>query len=262
MKNKKSLLLVLIIIIICALALFFFQQNSSSKTTRPSTQKIIEKTQESFLIEGYPLEEVPLYQSQKIESSKFFVNQDPNSFEDYFGKPVNYFNVVFETESKTADTLAYYQSLMSEVDSEGGSDSRVQGKIGRYKVSASQYSDADSIYLQVYLPQEEYQATNPYFQDYPKIVELDPNWPEYESSYGLLNQKGGEVEYWQYFPFTKDEEEQNQLIEQYQQKYQTAENFSFNPENNIMHWKYNEYTVDMTFSKDHGRIYLMIRKPK
>jgi hypothetical protein len=113
----------------------------------------------------------------------------------------------------------------------------------------------------VYLPSEEYQETNRYFQNYPNIVEGTTTWEEYESSYGLLNQKGGEIEYTQYFPLPDKEEDQDKLINEYQEKYQQEEAYIYDENSGLMRFNKQEYSVALTFSKDHGRIYLVMRTP-
>ncbi len=265
MKTKKSLVIVLLLILFVAGLLGYFyllnrQTNSSVTKTKDSIEEPAEKT---YLLANYPIETVPLYELKKVSSSKFFVNDDPKNFAGYFGQPVNYYNVVFETEATPTDLLAYYRSLMSEVNEDTISTERIEGKIGKYKVSVSHYGNnpQNYAYLQVYLPVEEYQKVNPYFQDYPQIVEFDSSLIEHETAYGLLNQKGGEVEYWQYFSLPKEIEEQDKLIKSYQEQYQNQPSYSFEEKTGLMKWQDSGYTINLTFSKDHGRVYLMIRRP-
>ncbi len=272
MKHKKSILIALLVllILVCILGYAWIgkesrgSQQTGSKTTN-STVATQNKavTSEDYLLEGYPSKTVPLYKSKKVSASKFFVNKDPQRFAGYFGKTVNYFNVVFETEATPQEYLNYYRSLMSEANEESVSDSQIEGTIGKYKVEASHYGDNPENYgyLQVYLPEDEYQSDNRYFQNYPNLVEFDQTTPEYESSYGLLNQKGGEVEYTQYFLMPQKDEDRDALIQVYQEKHQAEQGYSFDEESGTMKWQKNGFTVTMTFSKDHGRIYLMIRKP-
>lgn len=271
MKNKNKFLIILLLLLLVLIFLIYRwyseKSNNLKKPLANTKNNIINQSNKpsdtnDYLLDGYPIETIPLYKLKKISSAKFFVNKDPKRLQDYFGKAVNYFNIVFVTDSDASETLNYYQSLMSEQDSNPPGD-RIQGKIGKYKVSVGQYADSDTkdVYLQAYLPSEEYQDINPYYQDYPTIVDLEKELSEYESSYGLLNQKGGEVEYSQYFQLPADEEDIDKLIKKYQEKYQVEQGFVFNDKSGLMNWKKDVYTVNMTFSKDHGRIYLMIRRP-
>lgn len=266
MKNKKTVIIVVILLLLLASVLlgkFLLGGRSDEVTATKVSDRPQEIDKNNYLLEGYPLDIVPLYKEKMVSSSKFFVNDDPQGFGGYFGNPVNYFNVVFETEAPASELLGYYRSLMSEINEDGVSDERVEGRIGKYKVSASHYGNnpQNYAYLQVYLPADEYQQSNRYYQDYPEVVEVDEAWSEYESSYGLLNQKGGEVEYTQYFPLPPEDEDRNKLIASYQEKYQQKEGYSFDEKTGLMRWKEGEYSIAMTFSKGHGRIYLMIRKP-
>jgi len=264
-KNKKSLIVFLLIFLLMAgiLGYRYLNQSPQSAGSENNPSEVsANPTDQNFLLEGYPEEVVPLYKSVKVSSSKFFVNDDPQSFGgEYFGNPVNYYNVVFETEATPEEMLNYYRSLMSETNPDSVSDESVEGKIGKYKVEASHFGDdpANYGYLQVYLPAEEFQKTNRYFQNYPNVVEIQESWPEHESSFGYLNQKGGEIEYWQFFPLTDDETERANLIKTYQEKYQNETGYSYNEETGLMNFSKDGYSVNMTFSEDHGRIYLMMR---
>lgn len=263
MKQKKFII-TLIVFLLCASLVGYLVTNSkdkgisSSKST--STSKTVEE--KSFLLEGFPLDTVPLYKMKMVSSSKFFVNKEPTRYADYFGKVVNYYNVVFETEATPEEFLRFYSYLMSEINEDSVSDSQIEGKIGKYKIGASHFGDNPKNYgyLQVYLPDNEYQENNRYFQDYPNVVDLDASLPEHESSFGLLNQKGGEIEYTQYFPLPSEEDDQNKLIETYKEKYQNENDYNYNEETGLMTWKKDAYSINMSFSKDHRRIYLMIRK--
>lgn len=265
MKQKKPLIITLILILICIS--FFSYLNIKNKDKKVATSKPITSTQvadkKNYLLEGYPLDTVPLYKMKMVSASKFFVNKDPSRYADYFGKVINYYNVVFETEATPKEYLEYYRSLMSEINEDSVSESQIEGKIGKYKITASHYGNNPKNYgyLQVYLSEEEYQEANRYYQEYPAVVDLKDSLPEYESSYGLLNQKGGEIEYTQYFPLTKEENEQDKLIDIYKEKYQNESDYNYNEETGLMQWKKDSYSINASFSKDHGRIYLMIRKP-
>lgn len=267
-KNHTLMAIVLVLIIAAVLGYRYLLPEEASETA--GTGNAVRTAQESdtaglpeYLLEGYPLTDVPLYRVRSVSSSKFFVNRDPSRRADYFGSRIHYYNVVFETESDAPETLRYYTSLMTERNTQSVPADRAEGTIGRYKVSVSQYADAPKkeIYLQVYLPEAEFSGENPYYGDYPNIVEVDPSWLEYESSYGLLNQKGGEVEYTQYFPLPEKEEDQDTLIREYREKLGSASGYSFDEKSGLMRWKTDPYSISLTFSKDHGRIYLMVRKP-
>lgn len=271
MNNYKRVIFALIVfLLVTALLGFLYKQygfgfGSIGKNSEPSADNAgansADQTEKVFMLDDYPLEEVPFFESVSVSSIKFFVNDDPQNFNDYFGQPVNYYNVVFETEATPEELFAYYRSIMDEEhEDKFRPPTQIQGKIGKYKVSASHYGNnpQNYAYLQVYLPSEEYQPENPYYGDYPKVVEIQSNWAEHENSYGLLNQKGGEVEYTQYFSMPENIDE---IIAQYQEKYQDQPEYTFNPDTGAMSWKNDKNKIILTFSKDHNRIYLMIRQP-
>lgn len=264
--NKKTITLIFFIILFLLLAGYLYQDNIKGKSsitrTASQTDTNVNETAEKdpFMLEGYPLETVPLYKLKTISSSKFFVNIDPTRSEDYFGKKVNYYNVVFKSDSKAIETLAYYSGLMTEKNTNSISDSQIEGLIGKYKVSVSQYEYED-VYIQVHLPAKEFTVTNPYYANYPDVVDLLSEKNAYEMSYGLLNQKGGEIEYTQYFPLAKEEKEVDELISQFEDNYRSETDFTYDEKSNMMIWKKNRYAVTLTFSKGHGRIYLMMRTP-
>jgi len=268
MHNKKYWLIALLFLFvgIVIFGVLFQTRRSKNTLSLQGTQKENDSTsarksnEKTFMLEGYPLQDVPLYKSMSVSSIKYFVNDDPASFADYFGKPVNYYNVVFETEANPEELLEYYRSLMTETNEEFVPEDQVQGRIGKYRVSASHYGNnpKNYAYLQVYLPAEEYQEKNRYYQEYPNVVEIQPNWVEHETSFGYLNQKGGEVEYTQYFAMPENIDQQ---IKEFETKYQSSPEYSFNSETGDMTWKNGVWKINLSFSHDHGRVYLMMRKP-
>ncbi len=262
MKIKLGLLIAFILLLLAALNWnMFFPNRQQSTGESESADLAMSASDQEMMLPGFPIDEIPFYQVIQVSSIKFFVNDDPTHFGTYLERPVNYYNVVFESEAGPEETLAYYRSLMSEVNQEELPVEQVQGKIGKYKLSASHYGEnpENYVYLEVFLPQDEFQKENRFFDDYPAVVEIDPNWNEYESSFGYLNQKGGEIEYTQYFDFPENEDE---IIASYLEKYQDKTEFNYNEESGLMTWQDGENKVYLTFSKDHGRIYLMMRQPR
>lgn len=256
MKIKYRWMVVAIIFLLLVGGSLGYSQLRSKRASSVDTKSNdMVKTQftNSYLLEGYPIEAVPLVSLKSISASKYFVN-------DY---PVNYFNVIFETEATQEDFLDYYLNLMQDVDEARRSNDMVEGKIGKYLVEASHYGDNPKNYgyLKVYLPESEYKKENRYYQTYPKqLVELEELGMEQESSYGLLNQKGGEVEYTQYFLLPTEKEAQENLIALYREKYEGEEGYKYDSNTGMMTWKKEGHQITMTFSKDHGRVYLMMRR--
>lgn len=258
--NKNNIIIAFIAIALIGGIAFLITNNNSEETKKTSeTQNTSNnKSEEIALLEGFPNDQITLYKLKNVESVKFFVNDDPQNWNNYFGTKYNYYNVVFKTESNQKEFLEYYQSQMETLNTENYNSSSVEGKIGKYGVSASYYNESDkTAYLQVYLPQSEFSKTNLFFSGYPELVEINPNWTEHESSYGKLDQLGGQIEYTQYFTVSKDL--MDEYLQDYTEKYADKDNFK-DAGSGYLSWKDGDYSVSLTFSKDHGRVYLMIRK--
>jgi hypothetical protein len=168
--------------------------------------------------------------------------------------------------------LNYYKSLFeNQIVEEFDSPDMVKGTIGQYKVSAAHYGSGNTGYLQVHLSDYNDESLNKYFLDFPNVLESNLNVIEHEKSYGLLNQKGGEIEYTKYFTVI-DSGDQNKdgkddvdefliLKTEYEKEYKEKQKYSYEEKTGIMKWQDGEFEVTLTFSKNHGRVYLMIRKP-
>lgn len=267
MKKNNMIIAITLIALLGGLTFLIFsnseEDNKDNNKTENSSQTNNSNNANSEsdgigLLDGFPEDQIDLYKSTNIESIKFFVNDDPQNYESYFGSKYNYYNVVFETEASQSELLEYYQSKMDTVNEENYGSSSAEGKIGKYGVSASHYGESSkTAYLQVYLPQSEFSKTNPFFSNYPELVEIDPNWTEHESSYGKLDQLGGQIEYTQYFTVNKDD--MDEYLQDYTEKYADKEGFK-DAGSGYLSWKDGEYSINLTFSKDHSRVYLMIRK--
>ncbi len=265
MQQKRSLIIAIVVLLVIAGGIFLLHRQQAEKpsTANGPDAKLIAKDELNMVLDGYPLDTVPFYEMEMISSMKFMVDRNPQKFGGYLGQEVNYYNVVFKTSADAANTLAYYRSLMSEISAEDSNDEQVVGKIGKYKVSASHYGDNPDnyAYLQVHLPAEEYSAINPFFSTYPELFVIDEQLTEYYSSYGILNQKGGEIEYAQWFAPNNDTLQIAELAQIYQDKHQQEEDFSFDADSGAMKWQAGVWQVNISFSTDHGRVYTMLRKP-
>lgn len=275
-KNKKKLILVICLIaliLISATLIYGFVSKSGKsddKTNNLAQNSLVTAGQE-FVLEGYPIDDVPLYSEDLfISSMKYIVNENPiNAYDKFFGAKRNYFNVVFETDATQAEVFDFYKSKMSQINQENTLDTTVEGVIKKYRVSISNYGYKD-FYLQVHLPVDEYSKTNRYYQDYPELVEIAGDWVEYENSYGMLNQNDGEIEYTQWFDVATPEEFDangvkidpvNRYYEIYKEKYVAKTNLTADDADRVLEWTEDGYSVTATFSVDHGRVYLMFRKP-
>lgn len=198
---------------------------------------------------------------------KYFVNEDPVNFEGYFGKRKQFYNVIFSTSAKKTDLFSYYRGLLTEENSENTNPNKIEGRVGDLKISVAQYSD-DRVHLELHDGATRQQEDNPYYGNYPEIVMIDSSWIMYEISYGKLKQNNGIEEYTQYFAIDtgKLDEASKQnpmrsMYEKYASIYSEKPMYQSNPETGTISFTDREYSVAISFTEDHGRIYLMIRKP-
>lgn len=275
MNNKKKYLVLVLFFVLIGISVFSLTKNSKNDDEvgdEKGNENIVasEDKKQEFLLEGYPLDVVPLYKLAKISSNKFIVNIDSSILSNFDEKDYNYYNVVFESEASQSDFLEYYKGLFErEYVDKYPMENMVKGYLGKYKVSVAHYGSGNTGYIQVHLPSEEFKKENRYFEPFPIIFELDPMFLEGQNSYGLLNQSGGQVEYYKHFTVIDsgdnnkdgldDINEFSVLIEKYQSLYKDKPEYSFNPDTSVMTWEENGLSVNINFKRDHGRIYLNIR---
>lgn len=103
MKQKKIIFVVLFLFVLSvSIAGFIFwrqpdQLQSNNETTNAVTAPTQPDSRDRFLIDGYPIDTVPLYKLSKVSSNKIFVNTDPKNLSEFDENNFAYFNVVFET---------------------------------------------------------------------------------------------------------------------------------------------------------------------
>ena len=273
MKNKKKYITGIGILILLVLLLFIsikFLDRGSTKSDDINrlNNTTDEKLKFDYLLDGYPEADVPLYKIKEVSSSKYYINFDPKNISYFDDTNYTYYNVVFYTDASQSEFLSYYKELFDkEYVEEYANPEMVKGYVGKYRVTAAHYGSEDTGYVQVYLPNEEFTKDNKYFGNYPNLFEEDSMFVEHENSYGLLNQAGGQTEYTRYFTVIDsgdrdkdgkdDVDEFAVLISKYENIYKDKLNYTM--ENELMSWGEGEYTVKVSFSKDHGRVYLNIR---
>lgn len=278
LKNNKKIVIfaflaILIFISIILIYIFAIKPNSGNDNDSGSLKNTSNNdvSDHSYILKDYPIDKVPLFEGSIVSSMKFFVNEDStNAYDDFFDAKQNYYNVVFKAnKDKKLDIFNFYKSKMSSISQETSSDDTIEGFIDIYKVSISNYG-YDDYYLQVHLPTEDYSKENRYYEDYPALVETADNWFEIESTYGLLNQKGGEIEYSQWFDvFTSwgSDDSLNKInpiklyYDIYKDKYAQKQAFVADDATEKLVWQDGGYEIWAVFSTDHGRVYLTYRKP-
>lgn len=282
--KKRKLFIVLGVVGIISIGLIFLtyellKDNSdedlsaNSKIVSEESLDIEENEKDvepDYLLESYPIEPVPLYQVTEVSSSKLYNNWDKNNISTFDDEEFTYYNVVFYTESEQDEFLNYYKGVFDEeIFDEYPIPDMVKGNIGKYRVTAAHYGSDDTAYIQVYLPQDEVTRENIYFDTYPDLFALNPMFVEEENSYGLLNQVGGQIEYTKYFSVidsgdadndgNDDVDEFEALIGKYQELYKNKDKYEFDTASGLMSWEDDGYLIKVSFSEDHGRVYLNIR---
>jgi len=256
---------IIIALIIIVLILLLLKISCNRETVNINNGQEISS---DYILDAFPVDEIPLLGLTRIQSMKYFVNYDEKSFFGYLKtneEGVNYYNVVFNTSVNQKDFIDFYTNLMTEISDDYSSESQVYGIISNYRVSASHYGSGTA-YLQVFLPNFSYD--NPYFNNYPdELIQISEYLSEKENSYGLLNQNGGEIEYAKYFNlkenYTEELDKDNPYFDLYN-RYITLlsnkNNYGSDPENMMIKWSENDYQITMTFMPSHERVYLIMRK--
>ena len=250
------------------LAFFGFKNRPKESA---ASQPVKDKKEQAFLIDGFPIDKVPLFKLKKIGSSHIFVNTDPKNTSAFNKTNFAYFNVVFDTDASQKEFFDYYKGLFeSLIADDSQSREMVKGKIGDYQVSVAYYGEAKTGYVQVHLPNYQDKNIDKYFVNFPDILKVNSNLVENEKSYGLLNQKGGEVEYTKYFTVIdsgdqdndgKDDVDEFLVLEtEYKKQFQDKPKYSYDEKSGTMKWQDGEYESTLVVSRNHSRIYLSLRK--
>lgn len=274
MKNRSKLPIVILIVIVIIgliiLSVKSFDTNPSESKENGTENSVTANQEMDFLLDKFPIEQVPLYKVTKISSSKLYNNWDPKLLSAFDEKEFTYFNVVLYTQATKTEFLDYYkESFDEEIVDEYPMPDMVKGKIGKYRVTAAHYGSDDTGYIQVHLPKNEVTKENPYFETFPNLFEEDSMFREEENSFGLLNQVGGQTEYSKYFTVLdsgdrdkdgKDDiDEFGKLIAKYQELYKGKDKYEFDNKTGRMSWVEDGFKVVVSLSRDHGRVYLNLR---
>ena len=273
MNNKKKYITGIGILILLILLLFISEKFLDRGSTKNEDINSLNNTSDEklkfdYLLDGYPEADVPLYKIREVSSSKYYINFDPKNISYFDDTNYTYYNVVFYTDASQSEFLSYYKELFDkEYVEEYVNPEMVKGYVGKYRVTAAHYGSDDTGYVQVYLPNEEFTKDNKYFDSYPDLFEEDSMLVEHENSYGLLNQAGGQTEYTRYFTVIDsgdrdkdgkdDVDEFAVLISKCENIYKDKLNYTMEGEQ--MSWEDGGYKITVSFSKDHGRVYLNIR---
>lgn len=269
---KKYIIYIPLILLLFVGGIYLFKNREIFSDLKDGNMVVNESGEKEleFLLSGYPINEVPLYKVSKISSCKLYNNWDPNNRSIFGDTEFSYYNIVLYTDASQSEFLNYYKGIFDEeIVDEYPMPDMVQGYVGKFRVTASHYDSDSTGYIQVYFPKEEVSRENVYFDTYPDLFELDSMFVEHENSYGLLNQVGGQTEYTKYFTVLNsgdqdsdgkdDVDEFGILISKYKGLYSGKDEYEFNESTGLMKWKEDGYGVVVSFSRDHGRVYLNMR---
>lgn len=267
--NKKNIIILILVLIV--FLIFGLKEKNKNTILENKNTTVENNDNQTFLLEKFPIEKVPLYKLEKVSSNKIFVNTDPKNISTFGDKNFAYYNVVFYSTASQEEFLNYYKNLFeTQIKEEFESPDMVKGTIGDYKVSAAHYNSGNTGYLQVHLPDYNDESIQDYFAEYPKFFEINDYLVEHEKSYGLLNQKGGEIEYTKYFTVIDSGDQNNDgkddldeflvLRDKFKEQYKNESEYQFDEKTSTMKWKNQNFEITLVISKDHGRVYLMIRK--
>ena len=284
-KNSRFLLVwgVIIAIVITFVVLNYYKnynqkiaipiENNISKDLWKGDSKSLQNDSldGKYLLEGFPVDIVPLYKAKKVTSNKIFVRTDKYGSSPFGDANYTYYNVVFDSDASQQDFWKYYSELL-QVESintwENVSD-QIKWTVWNYKVTVSNYENVG--YIKVFLTDYKSEDVEKFFLSMPNIIDDTEMLIKREKTYWLLNQVWGQIEFSEYYDIVNsgdqdgdgkdDINEFEVLKQQYQKQLWEEQNFSFDESTGRMTRK--EWDVDftMTVSSSHNRVYLMMRKP-
>lgn len=224
--------------------------SSSASDNNSNSSSESEASSKGELLEGYPIDIMPLYKEVKISDCSYQVRSNPNYI---IGKDI--YTVSYESEATIAEVAQYYKSLLTEVDQEASTEDFVEGDIGSQHtfVSLSEEENGNT-YVSISLgaKQEDYAKVNPYFNDYPQgfIEEIKPS--------ELIEQ----IFDVQYSAYTTDvitryvkqyttELTTSEVVTFYSELYSTQDNFAVSEDtySTTIFWKTNDYECQVSISE-------------
>ena len=192
-----------------------FQGEPADEITQNNDPSTGEKTESIPLLEGYPEDVLPLYESLRVTGCSFTYRDDPSYV---IGK--DFYTVDYTSDASLKDISAYYQSLLTR-EEEYSEEDFLQGDIGDHHVFVSITEDYDgefiNVGLTVGLAEDEYMDENPFFTDLPDdLVGIDGMSRLQEASYIHTNYSADEIRYLTIYEADLSEED---FVAFYQEKY-------------------------------------------
>lgn len=230
--KKTTALLLIVLLLLCACACGNADtpsENQGEPASEPaadaagSTDGGAEETAGFVpLLEGYPEDVLPLYESTGITGCGFIYRDDPNFV---IGKDL--YTVSYASDASLEEISEYYQSLLTYMD-EYSEEDFLQGDIGDHHVLVSINDAYDDDFrhvdMSIGLAEDEYVDENPFFADLPGgLVEISGMIRLQEASYLTSIYSADEVRYLTVYETDLTEED---FAAFYQEKYGKIPGFS------------------------------------
>lgn len=213
------------------------------------------------LLDGWPEDVVPLYESDLIDTAYYSVRNDPQ-WAAVEGGLRNIHHVVYQTQVPTAEVLEHYLGLMGATTDADASDGLIEGTIGTYTVwvNTTEEGSYNAVYISVDLPKAEVAEVNPFYAEYPtELVEVPGEFVFFEDVYYEYLYRRTDMAYWRQFDIA-DRDGQNgsdlSLEDVYaycQERYGDKPEFTIDRDSRMMTWKDGTYSIVMAFYEGGGR---------
>jgi hypothetical protein len=213
------------------------------------------------LLEGWPEDMVPLYESDLLDTAYYSVRNDPQ-WAVVEGGLRNIHHVVYQTAAEPAAVLAYYLGLMDTTSDADASDDIIEGTIGKYTVAVNttEESSYNAVYVTVDLPKAEVTETNPFYTGYPaELVEVPGEFVFFEDKYYEYLYRRTDMAFWRQFDIA-DRDGKNgpdfsleDVYAYYEQRYGDKADFEIDRSNRMITWTDGKYQVLFAFYEGGGR---------
>ena len=213
------------------------------------------------LLEGFPEDVVPLYESDLIDTASYSVRNDPQ-WAAVEGGLRNIHHTVFHTAAEPAAVLDHYLALMATTTDADPSDGLVEGTIGKYTVwvNTTVESDYTAVYLSVDLPRDEVTDVNPFFAEYPaELVEVPEEFVFFEEKYYEYLYRPTDMAFWRQFDVADRDDDDvpdlslEEVYAYYQERYGDRPEFTVDPDARRITWVDGTYAVTFAFYEGGGR---------
>ena len=250
MKKITALLLILsLVLCFSACGKADTPSETQEKPAADSVQSNDAETVKSIpLLEGYPEDVLPLYESTGITGCGFTYRDDPNFV---IGKDL--FTVSYTSDVTLEEISEYYQSLLTYTD-EYSEEDFLQGDIGDHHVLISINDAYDDDFrhvdMSIGLAEDEYVDENPFFADLPgDLVEISGMIRLQEASYLTSIYSADQIRYLTVYETDLSEED---FVAFYQENYGEIPGFAESRDDYGLTyaWEDRGYACHVTYSPD------------